>query len=100
MGIYLDDPDGVGKLSPDIRVRMQLQHDKVLLNQIDRAILAFTLTNSSVQEYTIDTGQDKQTVKRTDLQNLYAVKRQLLGEIAQLESALSGGGAFRIVPGF
>ena len=53
MGIYLDDPDGVGNLSPDSRVRMQLQHDKVLLNQIDRAILAFTLTNSSVQELSL-----------------------------------------------
>lgn len=83
----------------------QLANDRLILGEIDAAISAFTqftLEENGISEYTIDTGQDRQTVKRSDYQSLYSWRSKLIAEIAQLERSLgmNGCAARRIVPGF
>jgi len=65
--------------------RDELQNARVLLVQVEKAIFAL---GNGVQEYTIDTGQTRQTVKRSDLEQLRAMRNDLLGQIATLESRL------------
>ena len=83
----------------------QLANDRLILSQVDAAISAFTqytLEENAISEYTIDTGQDRQTVKRDNLQSLYSWRSKLIAEIAQLEQSLgmNGCAARSIVPGF
>ncbi|MCR5612241.1 hypothetical protein [Treponema sp.] len=79
----------------------ELTNAKILLYEIEKAITAFN-KNGNIQSYTIDTGQDKQTVSRADLSNLYMRREKLLGEIATLEARLKNGGSRcpQICPGF
>ncbi|UTD07152.1 hypothetical protein E4N90_03985 [Treponema denticola] len=78
----------------------ELENAKRLLHEIEKAILFLTqktIEAGGVQEYTIDTGQDRQTVKRSDLSSLYVRQKELLGLIDMLESRLRpAGGAVRI----
>ena len=80
----------------------ELNNARRLLYEIEKAILYFTqeaLKSGGVQEYTIDTGQDRQTVKRADLSSLYVRQKELLNLIAILESRVrSTGGAVRVQP--
>lgn len=80
----------------------ELLNARRLLHEIEKAILYFTqqsIAASGVQEYTIDTGQDRQTVKRSDLSSLYIRQKELLNQIAILESRVrSAGGAVRVLP--
>ena len=78
----------------------ELENAKRLLHEIEKAILSLTqktIEAGGVQEYTIDTGQDRQTVKRADLSSLYVRQKELLSLIDMLESRLRpAGGAVRI----
>ena len=56
MGMLLDDPDGIAGMDMRTYYETQLRNDKILLNQIDRAIVAVSAADG-IQEYTIDTGQ-------------------------------------------
>lgn len=80
----------------------ELNNARRLLYEIEKAILYFTqeaLSSGGVQEYTIDTGQDRQTVKRSDLSSLYVRQKELLNLIAILETrARPAGGAVRVQP--
>ena len=80
----------------------ELNNTRRLLYEIEKAILYFTqqsIAAGGVQEYTIDTGQDRQTVKRSDLSSLYMRQKELLNQIAILESRVrSTGGAMRVLP--
>lgn len=80
----------------------ELENAKRLLHEIEKAILFLTqktIEAGGVQEYTIDTGQDRQTVKRADLSSLYVRQKELLSLIDMLESRLRpAGGAVRIRP--
>ncbi|MBD5435249.1 MAG: hypothetical protein HDR36_01850 [Treponema sp.] len=103
MSMLLDDPNGVA----DVRGRdfwvATLKNDKILLDGINRAIVAFTSSTGAdgIAEYTIDTGQDRQTVKRTDLSSLYLRRDALVDEIARLERELYGGSRWtQVVPGY
>lgn len=82
----------------------QLANDRLILGEIDAAISYFNSPEGAdgIAEYTIDTGQDRQTVKRTDISNLMSWRSKLIAEIAQLERSLgmNGCAARRIVPGF
>lgn len=82
----------------------QLANDRLILGEIDAAIAYFNSSEGAdgIAEYTIDTGQDRQTVKRTDISNLMSWRSKLIAEIAQLERSLgmNGCAARRIVPGF
>lgn len=82
----------------------QLANDRLILGEIDAAIAYFNLPEGAdgIAEYTIDTGQDRQTVKRTDISNLMSWRSKLIAEIAQLERSLgmNGCAARRIVPRF
>ena len=78
----------------------ELENAKRLLHEIEKAILFLTqktIEAGGVQEYIIDTGQDRQTVKRADLSSLYVRQKELLSLIDMLESRLRpAGGAVRI----
>ena len=82
----------------------QLANDRLILGEIDAAIAYFNSPEGAdgIAEYTIDTGQDRQTVKRTDISNLMGWRSKLIAEIVQLERSLgmNGCAARRIFPGF
>lgn len=104
MGMLLDDPDKIAGMDMRAYYETQLKNDQLLLNQVDRAILVLmkrVQTSEGVGEYTIDTGQDKQTVKPADLPYLNQWKKTLLDEIARLSNALYGAGRWsQVVPGY
>ena len=78
-----------------------LSNAKILLDAIDRAIYELTTTN--ISEYTLNTGQDSQTVRRADLGTLYSRRKDLINQIATLEARLGIGGCRQvrqILPGF
>ena len=103
MGMLLEDVNKVGEISGVEFWRNTLRNDKVLLDGINRAIVAFTSSSGAdgIVEYTIDTGQDRQTVKRTDLASLYARRDKLIDVINRIEDALNGGRKWsQVIPGF
>lgn len=104
MGMLLDDPDKIAGMDMRAYYETQLKNDKLLLNQVDRAILVLmkrVQTSEGTGEYTIDTGQDRQTVKPADLPYLNQWKKTLLDEIARLSNALYGAGRWsQVVPGY
>lgn len=103
MGMVLEDTNGVAGVSGLDFWSATLQNDKILLDGINRAIVAFTSSSGAdgIAEYTIDTGQDKQTVKRTDLASLYARRKELIDEINRIEAALNGPSRWtQVCPGY
>ena len=78
----------------------ELDNTRILLNELDKAI--YTLTKKEIRQYTINTGQDAQTVTRHDLPQLYDRRKGLINQIAELESKLGigepSGAAFQVVP--
>ena len=103
MGMLLEDVNKVGKIGGFEFWESTFRNDKVLLDGINRAIVAFTSSSGAdgIVEYTIDTGQDRQTVKRTDLASLYARRDKLLEEINKIEAALFGGRRWsQVIPGY
>lgn len=103
MGMLLDDPNGVAGYAGREFWAATLKNDKILLDGLNRAILAFTSASGAdgVQEYTIDSGQDRQTVKRTELATLYARRDKLIDEIDRIERALNGGDHWKqVIPGY
>lgn len=67
----------------------ELKNSRVLLFKINEAI--DTISSGSHQEYTLDTGQSRQTVKRVDLPQLIQQRDNLIGKIRQLELYLREG---------
>ncbi len=83
----------------------ELENTKTLLEQIDQAIYVLSTSvcdAGGVVEYTLDTGQSSQTVKRADLPRLHQQRADLLVLIDQLERKLGlhGSASRQIVPGF
>ena len=104
MGMLLDESGEIAGMDMRTYYENQLQNDKYILNQIDKAISVLMRriqTSEGVGEYTIDTGQDKQTVKTGDLSYLQSWRKSLLSEIDSLSRALYGpSGWTQIVPGY
>lgn len=103
MGMLLDDPNEVANLDMYSYWETQLKNDKILLNEVDRAIIFLLSPDGAggTVEYTIDTGQDRQTVKRSDLSSLQAWKQRLVSEINRLSNALYGKSRWsQIIPGY
>lgn len=104
MGMLLEDPDKIAGMDMRTYYEIQLKNDQLILNQIDRAIIVLmkrVQTSEGVGEYTIDTGQDRQTVKPCDLPYLNQWKKSLLDEIARLSNALYGSDRWsQIIPGY
>ena len=82
----------------------ELDNAKILLVQIEKAIHALTTdlgASGGVQSYTLNTGQDSQTVTRADISQLYSRRADLQKNIYDLERMLGLHGAARvIVPGY
>lgn len=78
----------------------KLANARALLDKVEAAI--YSLSQNEVSEYTLDTGQNRQTVKRQDLGSLHVQREKLLSQIDQLERKLGlhGSAARQIVPGF
>ena len=64
----------------------ELSNSRILLFELDKAIQA--LTKKEIRQYTINTGQDAQTVTRQDLPQLYVRRAELIKQIAELETEL------------
>lgn len=78
----------------------KLANSRALLDKVEQAI--YSLTQNEVTEYTLDTGQNRQTVKRQDLGSLHLQREKLIAEIDQIERKLGlhGSAARQIVPGY
>jgi hypothetical protein len=77
--------------------RDELANSRILLYELDKAIHA--LTKKEIHHYTINTGQDSQTVTRHDLPNLYIRREALINEIAALEEKIEPKQKFfQVVP--
>ena len=103
MGMLLDDTNKVSEIRGAEFWSITLKNDKILLDSINRAIVAFTSPSGldGITEYTIDTGQDRQTVKRSDLSTLYSKRTELIDEINRIEASLYGGSRFsQVIPGY
>jgi hypothetical protein len=75
----------------------ELDNSRILLYELDKAIHA--LTKKEIQHYTINTGQDTQTVTRYDLPGLYIRREALLREIEALEDKIDPKQKiFQVVP--
>ena len=99
--MIIDEDSGVIGESSGKFWQDELTNAKILLVAVEKAINTFC-TNGVIQTYTIDTGQDKQTVTRADLGALYNQRDKLLAQIASLEARLGAGGPRcpQICPGF
>lgn len=78
----------------------ELANSKILLYEINKAILAITQTN--IQRYTLDTGQSSHTVVRADLPALIEQRDQLKKSIREIELYLGIGksNVKQVRPGF
>jgi hypothetical protein len=79
----------------------QLKNSRVLLFELDKAILA--LARQEIESYTINTGQDIQTVKRQNLPELIRQRDALLKQIQSIQTALetlsaAGNNFIQVVP--
>lgn len=99
--MIIDENSAILKESSSKFWQDELSNAKILLIGIEKAINAFA-TNGAIQSYTIDTGQDKQTVTRADIGSLYKQRDKLLVEIQALEARLGAGSPRcpQICPGF
>lgn len=62
---------------------------KGLITAYEDAVLALSAANG-VQSYTLDTGQSKQTVTRSDIASLNAMLDSLYNRLATFEARLNG----------
>jgi hypothetical protein len=77
--------------------RDELNNSRILLYELDKAIYA--LTKKEIHHYTINTGQDSQTVTRQDLPQLYSRREALMRQIKTLEDELDPKQRiFQVVP--
>ena len=78
----------------------ELDNSRILLYELNQAI--YTLTQKEIRQYTINTGQDSQTVSRQDLPQLYIRREALIKQIADLEAKLGIGetdaGMYQVTP--
>jgi len=69
--------------SPENFIKDEIDNSKILLYEIDKAILF--LTKNKYARYTIDTGQDQMSIQYHDLSALREWRKQLVDEIAELQ---------------
>ncbi|MBQ9239462.1 MAG: hypothetical protein IJ191_09180 [Treponema sp.] len=99
--MLIDQTSTAATESSETTWRDALANTKTLLAAIDKAI--YELSQNNIRSYTINTGQDVQTVTRADLASLFARRTALLQQIAILEARLGIGKhkqVRQIVPGF
>jgi hypothetical protein len=75
--------------SPEKSWLEELANSRFLLDKLNNVIAAFDKTG--IQEYTLDTGQTRLTVKRSDLSILTGRRNALLIQIDVLEARLGIG---------
>lgn len=79
-------------------LRERLEKDKAALLALDEAIAG--LLDGSIQSYTLDTTQSRQTVTKQQIGSLYSQQAKLIARIETLYARLCGGGEVVIRPGF
>lgn len=77
--------------------QQRLDRLKLIIVAHEDAILAL-LTAGGVQEYTIDTGQGRQTVKRADVSRLQETWGLLIQQYDAMVARCNGGGAVQVTP--
>lgn len=71
---------------------------QALVAAYDAALLAFATTG--VQQYTVDTGQTKQTVMRAEIASLQGVRNRLLSELDDMGARCGDGSVSYVSPDF
>ena len=56
------------------------------------------LITGGVEEYTLDTGQSRQTVKKLDIDKLQSVLDSLYNRLCTMQARLTGGGTVTVRP--
>ena len=76
----------------------QITATKALIVAYQAAVLA--LVGGQVQQYTLDTGQDRQTVLKADIPKLNAQIDGLYNRLCTLQTRLDGSGVTIVRPAF
>ena len=104
MSMLLEDSDGVGNMSLYDYYQNRIKNNKILIFRIDEAIdvlMSRTKSADGVGEYTIDTGQDKQTVKARDIPYLHTWRQHLIEDTNRLLRAVGREQNWvQVVPGY
>jgi hypothetical protein len=79
------------------RIEARIAQLDILIDGYHAAMLVFA-TNGGVTQYTIDTGQSRQTVQRADPASLLKIIESLEATRQMLEGLLVGGNAIRVIP--
>ncbi len=74
----------------------QIVDTKAILAKLSAAILA--LADPTVESYTLDDGQTRQTATRGTLKSLLSTRRELQNELCTLEARVTGNGVTRGQP--
>lgn len=76
-----------------------LQNAKVLLYEIDAAILA--ILQGKIQTYELNSGQGSRSVKKLSLSDLRELKTEIMSQISDLEGMLGyNSNTVQVIPGF
>lgn len=79
-------------------LEQQLAAVEAMITAYGAALLAFA--SGTVQSYTLDTGQTRQTVTKANLSEIRRLRAELMNERAVLRAQLGYGGHTYVVPGF
>ncbi len=80
-------------------IQGRIDATEALIIAYEAAVLALS-ANNGVQSYTLDTGQDRQTVTRYDLPSLNRMLDTLMNRCATLEARLNGSNSLQGRPGW
>lgn len=74
----------------------QIDQIKAIITAYNATILALTIGQNS--QYTLDTGQTRQTVTKLDLDKLREDRQSYMNELATLDARLNGSGSLTVTP--
>lgn len=79
-------------------IQARINATQALIAAYEEAVLALTTTD--IQNYSIDTGQTRQSVTKKDVSRLNEEIDGLYNRLVMLENRLNGGGSTIVRPGW
>ena len=79
---------------------LQARIDAVKLRIVVYEDAITALVTGGVQQYTLDTGQTRQTVTKLDIDNLQKALDSMMNQLATWQARLNGSGVIHVRPGY
>ena len=80
-------------------LQARIDATKDLIERWENALVILA-ANNGIQSYTIDTGQSRQVVTRSDIGTINRIIDSLMNRLATLEARLNGSGVVNVRPGW